>query len=417
MSVAHLALVASRGWAATQRRAIFREKAENERLRQEVALLKEELRLKDERMSRVEERPHYSPIERMAILELRALRGWSLRQTAQRFLLSAGTVSLWAGRLNERGPSAILKTSVPINKFPDLVAHIVQRLKLFCPSFGYDKLAQVLARAGLPIGASTVRRMLRRKPDPKPTRTVRRTPSTKIIARHPDHVWHSDMTIVPTSLGLWTSVFPFSLPQRWPFCWWLTVVADQYSKKIMGFTFSRQTPDAKAVRSLMSRIVRRTGRHPDHLVTDEGRPYRAGVFQRWCRGLGIDLQFGAIGQLGSIAFTERLIQTIKRDCTRRIVVPYRKCAMERELSLYSDWYNGERPHTSLDGATPGEIHDGVKPASKRARLELRTRPTGDCAIDASRIRRSGRRNAEIELVVEYLNGRRHLPVVSLRSAA
>jgi hypothetical protein len=129
------------------------------------------------------------------------------------------------------------------------------------------------------------------------------------------------------------------------------------------------------------------------------------------------LQFGAIGQLGSIAFTERLIQTIKRDCTRRIVVPYRKGAVERELSLYCDWYNGERPHTSLDGATPGEIHDGVKPASKREQLGLRTRPTSGRATEATRARRSGRRNAEIELIVEYLDGRRHLPVVSLRSAA
>jgi len=59
-------------------------KAENGRLRQEFALLQEEIRIKDGRMAQInpQRRPHYSPTERMAILELRAVRGWTLGQTA-----------------------------------------------------------------------------------------------------------------------------------------------------------------------------------------------------------------------------------------------------------------------------------------------------------------------------------------------
>jgi len=33
-------------------------------------------------------RPHYGPHEHMAILELRATRGWSLKQTADTFLVT-----------------------------------------------------------------------------------------------------------------------------------------------------------------------------------------------------------------------------------------------------------------------------------------------------------------------------------------
>ena len=60
------------------------------RLEQEVALLREELRIKDARMERVppRHRPHYSAVERLAILELRAARGWSAAQTAERFLVT-----------------------------------------------------------------------------------------------------------------------------------------------------------------------------------------------------------------------------------------------------------------------------------------------------------------------------------------
>jgi len=59
-----------------------------------VALLAEELRIKDTRMQRIppQRRPHYPPIERLAILELRAARGWSLAQTARRLLVTSLTV-------------------------------------------------------------------------------------------------------------------------------------------------------------------------------------------------------------------------------------------------------------------------------------------------------------------------------------
>ncbi|MBI2378172.1 MAG: hypothetical protein HYV07_29490, partial [Deltaproteobacteria bacterium] len=50
----------------------------------ELALLREELRRKDARLARLDarKRPHYKPAERLAILQLRAARGWSLAETA-----------------------------------------------------------------------------------------------------------------------------------------------------------------------------------------------------------------------------------------------------------------------------------------------------------------------------------------------
>ena len=67
-------VVYTRSWAIDGRIARVRLKAENDHLRQQVALLTEEIRIKDARMKRVDpqKRPHYLPTERMAILELRA---------------------------------------------------------------------------------------------------------------------------------------------------------------------------------------------------------------------------------------------------------------------------------------------------------------------------------------------------------
>ncbi len=120
--------------------------AQNERLKHEVESLREELRLKDARMARVpsQRRPHYSPTERLSILQLRAARGWNMAQTADRFLLSPTTISSWMGRLDEGVEGALLQTRTPVNRFPDFVRYLVQWLKLVCPRLGKVKIAQIL---------------------------------------------------------------------------------------------------------------------------------------------------------------------------------------------------------------------------------------------------------------------------------
>ncbi len=77
ISLAHFSLTFARSVAANSINARIRLKAENSRLRQEIAILIEEARIKDSRMDRIpaQRRPHYPPIERMAILELQAARG------------------------------------------------------------------------------------------------------------------------------------------------------------------------------------------------------------------------------------------------------------------------------------------------------------------------------------------------------
>src|SRR5689334_12880035 len=86
ISIAATALTHAWSRAASGRRAL-RAEAESNRLRTEIALLSEELELKDKRWDRIHphRRPHYGPMQRMRILELRAARGWSVQQTAERF--------------------------------------------------------------------------------------------------------------------------------------------------------------------------------------------------------------------------------------------------------------------------------------------------------------------------------------------
>ena len=73
---------------ATSRSVRRRHAAELDRLRTEVALLNEELELKDTRRRRLpaRRRRHYGPVHRMRILQLRAARSWSTAQAAERIL-------------------------------------------------------------------------------------------------------------------------------------------------------------------------------------------------------------------------------------------------------------------------------------------------------------------------------------------
>jgi len=109
ISLAHFSLTFTRSVAANSWNARIRLREENDRLRQELALIREEMRIKDSRMLRIpaQRRPHYPPTERLSILELRAARGWSLAQTARHLLVTNATVSSWMGRLDEKGPRAI----------------------------------------------------------------------------------------------------------------------------------------------------------------------------------------------------------------------------------------------------------------------------------------------------------------------
>src|SRR6266571_5341168 len=265
-------------------------------------------------------------------------RGWSRRvrsavvqviSIARIFLVTPLTIASWMGRLDEEGPDALVRLPEPVNKFPDFVGYVVRRLKFLCPTLGKVKIAQILARAGLHLGPTTIRRMQRDTRWPEPRKILQPTPRI-VTARHPNRLWHVDLTTVPTALGFWTSWVPFALPQVWPFCWWVGVVIDHCSRRTMGFAIYRGQPSAKAVRRFLEQLIAEVGQPPRYLVSDQGRQFVAREFRRWCRRRGIRQRFGAIGQYGSLAVIERCIRTIKNECTRRLIlIPYRLAAMQR----------------------------------------------------------------------------------------
>jgi transposase InsO family protein len=263
-----------------------------------------------------------------------------------------------------------------------------------------------------------VGRMLKEKPQPAPRPVAQQEASERVVtSKYPNHLWLVDLTTVSTGLGFWCSWLPFALPQRWPFCWWLALAIDHFSRKTMGFAVFESQPSSRQVRAFLGRTIAKAGRAPRHLVCDKGGQFWCPEFKAWCKRKGIKPRFGAVHKYGSIAIIERLISTTKRLLRLLPQTPLRRDAFRREIGCLSAWYNEDRPHASLRGCTPNERYFGRFPANRRPRFEPRDRwPRGSpCARPWALVR--GKPGARLELDVGFHAGRRHLPIVRIRRAA
>ncbi len=374
ISMAHSALVHACGWAAESVNPRLRSAAELQQAQAQIALLREEIRIKDARMQAVpaQRRPHYPPVERMAILELRAAQGWSLAQAARVFLITPATIADWLKRLDDSGNGGLVQLRQPVNRFPDFVRLLVQRLKVLCPLMGKAKLAGILARAGLHLGVTTVGRILKesapREGKNAPVQTDANALNAEadeepriVTAKHPNHALHVDLNAVPTAAGFAVPWLPHSVVQRWPFCWWVAVAIDHFSRRIMGLAIFDRQPTSLQVRQFLAVAIGKAGQVPKHIICDKGGQFWCDGFKDWCRRRGINPRFGAVGKKGSIAVVERFIRTMKAEGTWRLLqVPLRKESFRQELNLFADWYNEHRPHTWFGGCTPEEAYRGYQ---------------------------------------------------------
>ena len=151
ISLASIVLAFARGHGAGRSRL----RSQLEQATSEIALLREELLIKGGRWerSRSKRRPHYSAVQRMRILQLRAARGWTLEKTARIFLIDLQTLLHWMRRVDEPGERSLIQTAEPVIRYPDFVRNLVRQLKCLLPAMGYERMAQVLARVGLALGA------------------------------------------------------------------------------------------------------------------------------------------------------------------------------------------------------------------------------------------------------------------------
>jgi len=119
---------------------------------------------------------------------------------------------------------------------------------------------------------------------------------------------------------------------------------------------------------------------PQHLVSDQGAQFTAGVFRIALARLGIRQRFGALHEHASIALIERFFLTLKTDLQLEVHKPWNLTDLERRLVPALVRYSYCRPHSALEGRVPIEAFFGMQDQRPCGNFAPRGRP-GDPDVD------------------------------------
>jgi transposase InsO family protein len=136
--------------------------------------------------------------------------------------------------------------------------------------------------------------------------------------------------------------------------YWVLVVMDQYTRRIIGFGVHRGIVDGVELCRMFKRAIR-WQTVPKYLSSDHDPLYRFHLHQ-WqanLRVLGVT-EIKTVPYVPmSHPFVERLIGTIRREYLD-VALFWTAVDLESKLSEFRDYYNLHRSHAGLAGKTPEE---------------------------------------------------------------
>src|SRR5262245_61685047 len=138
--------------------------------------------------------------------------------------------------------------------------------------------------------------------------------------------------------------------------YWVLVVMDQFTRRIIGFGVQRGVVDGLALCRMFNCAIR--GQAPPKYVSSDHDPlYR---FQQWRANLRVldvtEIKTVPYVQL-SHPFIERLTGTIRRECLDRTLF-WTARDLEAKLLDFQRYFNEHRTHSGLNGRTPETNTDG-----------------------------------------------------------
>src|SRR5947209_18052173 len=229
----------------------------------------------------------------------------------------------------------------------------LDRLHLEYPFAGSRMLRGLLALQGCKIGRRHVKTLMRRMGIEalyRHPRTTRPEPGHKIhpyllrgmeITR-PNQVWGMDITYIPMERGFV----------------YLAVVLDWFSRRVLSWRVSITMEAAFCVETLEDALARHG--KPDIFNTDQGSQFTGAEFTGVLIENGIAISMDGKGAWRDNVFVERLWRSVKYE---EVYLKAYDTASEARASIgrYLDFYNGRRPHSSLDGTTPDHAYSTSLP--------------------------------------------------------
>jgi putative transposase len=228
------------------------------------------------------------------------------------------------------------------------IMRLLDRLHLDFPFAGSRMLQGLLAAEGCKVGRRHVKTLMKRMGIEalyRRPRTTKPEPGHRIypyllrgmeIVR-PNRVWAMDITYIPMARGFV----------------YLAVVLDWFSRRVLSWRVSITMEAAFCVETL--EVALALHGKPDIFNTDQGSQFTGAAFTGVLTDNGIAISMDGKGAWRDNVFVERLWRSIKYE---EVYLRAYDSVSEARASIgrYLNFYNGRRPHSSLDGVTPDQAY-------------------------------------------------------------
>ncbi len=218
------------------------------------------------------------------------------------------------------------------------------------PFFGSRQMRDFLRREGWKVGRKRVQRLMRlmgleaQCPKPNLSRPAKGHKVYPYLMRsmkvdRSNRAWCADITYIRMEKGFM----------------YLVAVMDWYSRKVLSWALSNTLDTGFCLRALEDAI--RTHGVPKVFNTDQGCQFTSSEWTKALKSHDIRISMDGRGRALDNAFVERLWRSLKYEEVYRR--EYTSVAdLQHHLGAYFEFYNHRRPHSSLEGLTPAEVHDG-----------------------------------------------------------
>ena len=212
----------------------------------------------------------------------------------------------------------------------------VVEIKKKNPSYGCPEIALLVSNStGISISEQTVRRMLRVNLAPE----LDGGPSWQFfIGNQIDSFWAIDL---------------FRCQSMHLRSFWVMVVMDVYSRKIIGYSIQPEACTGESVCRMFNEILASSMNAPKRVVSDNDPLFR---YHQWKANLRI-FEIEELKSNPEIPwsnpYVERLIGSTRSECIYQVLF-WGENDLGRKLAAYRKYFNEARVHESLDGVPPSQ---------------------------------------------------------------
>jgi putative transposase len=216
------------------------------------------------------------------------------------------------------------------------------------PFYGSRSMAKHLRREGYKVNRKRIQRLMRLMgleavyPKPKTSCPYKGHKIYPYLLRdmsieRSNHVWAADITYIPMERGFM----------------YLVAVMDWSSRKVLSWRISNTLDTDFCVEALKEAIARHGC--PDIFNTDQGSQFTSNAFTEVLKDHDIQISMDGRGRFQDNIFIERLWWTVKHQYLYLRTFD-NGTELREGLKEWFKFYNGERPHQSLNDYTPDEVY-------------------------------------------------------------